>query len=113
MKDFNTHFESAEEFFRIVKLKPAVLCYFSYEDCGVCRVLKPKVIELVENEFPKVDFLFIDTRHNPEIAAQNQVFTVPTILFFIDGKEYFRLGRNFGLEELSYRIERIYGMLYR
>lgn len=100
------------EEFTSLKQEPAVLVYFSTEACTVCHVLKPKVAELVEAKFPKLKLVSVQSDKQPEIAAQNQVFTAPTLLVFFDGQEYIRKSRNFGMGELSQAITRPYEMLF-
>ncbi len=100
------------EFNDYVKEKPAVLVYLSTETCSVCKILKPKVINLINTNFPKMDFLFIDCEKEKEIAAQNTVFTVPTILVYFDGKENIRKSRNVGIEQLNSEIERTYNLKF-
>ncbi len=39
-------------------------------------------------------FAYVNTVKAMEMAAQNQVFAVPTILFHLDGKEFIRKSRN-------------------
>lgn len=78
----------------------------------VCKVLKPKIENLVVNNFPKMKLYYIDNKLHPEIAAQNSIFTNPTILVYFDKKEYFRRSRNVGIEELKDLIERPYNMLF-
>lgn len=89
-----------------------VLFYFSHEQCSVCKVLKPKVKEMMNHRFPEVKFFYCDTVLQPKVAAQNRVFAVPTILIFIEGKETFRFSRNIGLGELEQAIARPYSMLF-
>lgn len=103
---------SFEEFLKLKEEEPAVLAYFSTEVCNVCKVLKPKVEELIEAEFPKIKLAYIKSDKLPEVAAQNQVFTAPTILVFIDGREYIRKSRNIGISELQREIERPYSMMF-
>ena len=91
-----------------VQKKDAVLVYFSTTECSVCKVLKPKVAVLLEECFPKIDKAYIEMNQTPEIAAQNRVFTAPTIVVFFAGKEYIRKSRSFSLDELKLEIERIY-----
>ena len=105
-------FSDIKEFQELLDNNGLLLSYYSYEACSVCKVLKPKVIEVISNEYPKTNFVYVDVKKHPEISAQNQVFTVPTILFYVDGKEYFRLGRNFGIDELRYKIEKIYNLYF-
>lgn len=103
--------ESTEAFLKL-KEEPAVLVYFSTQACSVCHVLKPKVEELVDTTFPKLKLLSVQSDKQPEIAAQNQVFTAPTLLVFFDGREYIRKSRNFGIGELREAIARPYEMIF-
>jgi len=91
---------------------PAVIAYFSTPDCNVCAVLKPKVIELIKNDFPQIQFHYVDCLQQPEIAAQFSVFAIPTALVYFNGKETFRLSRNFGIAELSEKLRRPYQLLF-
>lgn len=106
-------FDKTNEFEEVLNSNSLLLCYYSFEDCSVCKVLKPKVLDVISDEYPKTNFLYVDIKKHPELAAQNQVFTVPTILFYVDGREHFRLGRNFGLDELRYKIEKIYTLYFQ
>jgi len=90
----------------------AMLVYFSHDDCNVCKVLKPKVKELLEDSFPGVKFVYVNTHEQPDEAASKQVFAVPTILVFFEQREYFRFGRNVSLGELESAISRPYGFLF-
>ena len=60
----------------------AVLVYFSHEKCNVCKILKPKISELIKSKFSKIKFYYVDTVNNPEISGQYGIFTVPTIIAF-------------------------------
>lgn len=102
---------SSEEFQKL-KAEPAVLAYFSTNACNVCRVLKPKVEELITSTFPKIKLIYIKSDELPEVAAQNQIFTAPTLLVFFDGREYIRKSRNIGLSELEKDIGRLYSMMF-
>lgn len=104
--------QSFDEFLKLKNEEPALLAYFSTEICNVCKVLKPKVSELVQNEFPKIKLIYIKSDELPELAAQNQVFAAPTILVFFEGKEYIRKSRNIGIGELQREIERPYSMFF-
>jgi len=104
--------ESFEAFLKMKEEEPALLVYFSTEACNVCKVLKPKVAELIHTEFPKLRTVYIQTDKLPEVAAQNQVFAVPTILVFFEGREYIRKSRNIGIGELEREIDRPYSMIF-
>lgn len=95
----------------VITNSKAVLAYFSHENCSVCKVLKPKVEELLNDQFPEMKLVYVDTIQEPETAGQHRVFTVPTILIFFEGKEYYRFSRSFSLNQLHDAIERPYSML--
>ena len=103
---------SLEEFNGVIKTNKGVLFYFSHEECNVCKVLKPKIYNLLLNKFPRIKMYYSNTFFYPEIAAQNSIFTVPAILIFFDGKEFIRKSRNIGTEELRKEIERPYGLIF-
>ncbi len=100
------------EFDEYIKKTPSVLVYLSTEACSVCKVLKPKIINMLDTSFPKMDFLYIDCEKQKEIAAQNTVFAVPTILVFFEGKENIRKSRSVGIEQLKSEIKRIYELMF-
>jgi thioredoxin-like negative regulator of GroEL len=104
--------QSFEEFLKLKDEEPVLLAYFSTEACNVCKVLKPKVAELIQTEFPKIKSVYIKSDKLPEVAAQNQVFAAPTILVFFEGREYIRKSRNIGIGELQRKIERPYSMIF-
>jgi thioredoxin-like negative regulator of GroEL len=107
-----TEIQSFDEFLKLKNEEPALLAYFSTEACNVCKVLKPKVADLLQQEFPKIKSVYIQSDKLPEVAAQNQVFTAPTILVYFDGREYIRKSRNIGIGELQHEIERPYSMIF-
>jgi thioredoxin-like negative regulator of GroEL len=104
--------QSIQQFDLILAENDAVLSYFSTNECSVCKVLKPKIRELVVESFPKMKMNYIESDRFPELAAQNRVFTAPTILCFFAGRETIRKSRAFGLDELRREIERPYGIIF-
>lgn len=102
---------SIEEFEQM-KQGPALLAYFSTEACNVCKVLKPKVQQLLEEKFPQVTMAYVKSDVLPDIAGQNSIFAAPTILVFFDGREYIRKSRNIGIGELEDAIARPYKMMF-
>lgn len=104
--------ESLESFIEITKTNNAVCFYLSTPECNVCKVLKPKVIEMIENDFPGMNFCYVDLNEAKEISGQLSVFSVPTILVYFEGKETIRVSRNVHLEELREQIERYYKMIF-
>ena len=101
-----------DEFQNLKENEKALLGYFSTDACNVCKVLKPKVAELIQKKFPRIKLAYIKSDKNPEVAGQHQVFAAPTIIIFFDGRENIRRSRNIGIDELQREIDRPYTMLF-
>jgi len=89
-----------------IKKTPLLLGYFSFPECQVCKVLKPRVQDLVR-QFPPAEYLYIDINLYPVLKGQFLVFTVPTLILFREGKELKRFSRHFSLNELETFLTRI------
>ncbi len=100
------------QFDDIVRKHPAVAIWFSSEECSVCHVLLPKVSELLAEEFPRVVLVRVDCMLARELAAEQGVFSIPTLLLCFDGHEVQRLVRNFSLGQVREAIARPYQLLF-
>ncbi len=100
-----------EELQNTIKTEIGVLLYFSGENCNVCHALRPKFKELFDTEFSQLKQIYLDAHENPEIAAHYQVFSVPTMIVFMDGREFAREGRSVSLYQLKEKLARPYGMM--
>ena len=108
----NTPIKNLSEFQNLSIKHKSVCFYLSTLDCSVCKVLKPKVFEMLKNDFPKIHFCNIDLNKAKEISGQLSVFSVPTILVYFDGKETIKTSRNVHLEELREQIDRYYKIIF-
>jgi len=90
----------------------ALLIYFSTESCSVCKILKPKVSELLQEQFPRMSSVYVDTDKSPVISGQHRIFTIPSVLIFFQGKEHFRFSRNIALHQLESAIEKSYQLIF-
>lgn len=90
---------------------PFSVLYFSTPDCNVCKVLKPKLIEFLQENFPKFKFGYVDLSIARESAAQRNIFTVPTILFIYEKREFIRKARHINFAELYDELSRFYSMV--
>ncbi|MFA5328968.1 MAG: thioredoxin family protein [Prolixibacteraceae bacterium] len=104
--------QSLQEFDQILADRDAVLAYFSTETCSVCKVLKPKVSEMITESFPEMKMVYVQSDKLPELAAQNRVFAAPTVVVFFTGRETIRKSRAFGINELKSEIQRPYSMMF-
>lgn len=97
---------SYAEFSDTVSSNKAVLLYISSPGCSVCHALLPQVETLLQ-EFPDVTPVYANTGIAPDVAGQFTVFSVPAILFFLHGKEVFRVVRFVPLGGLKKSIENV------
>jgi thiol-disulfide isomerase/thioredoxin len=97
---------------RILSKETAVLIYFYNDDCPPCISLRPKVENLLEQEFPKINRVWINSKATPEIPANYSVFANPTLLVFFDGKETRRFSKYVSLPELRASIDRYYRLVF-
>ena len=96
----------------ILEKESFVLVYFSHQNCNVCKVLKPKVAEMIANNFPHISLYYVDTIESPEVSGQFSVFTVPTVLVFVENKEFIRESRHISMEPFKERIQKLYQTYY-
>lgn len=82
--------DSNEEF-EDFKQGARYILYFSSENCNVCHSVFPRLLELNSNT--DIPIGRIDVDKNIEIAGQNLVFTIPTILIFNENTELLRESR--------------------
>ncbi len=104
--------KNIEEYHKEKAENAGVLFYYSNETCNVCKVLKPKIQEMLEANYPEIPFFYVDMSLTPEISSQESVFTVPSLIVFFDGKETIRKSRHIGVDELKETISRPYKILF-
>jgi thioredoxin 1 len=104
--------DSAEKLQGIVNQAENLLVYFYNDDCAPCLSLRPKVEDLISERFPLMDMVYIDAKKYPALAAEFQVYSIPVLIFFFEGKEYLRYSKYVSLTELSESIGRIYDLYH-
>jgi thioredoxin 1 len=80
MKNLNS-----EEYHQMIKSDNLSVIKMGAIWCGPCRVLVP-ILQSVSEKFEDVNFGEIDVDNQPEIAREQSVRSVPTILFFKNGE---------------------------
>ena len=75
----------AEEYAEIVSSSNTVVIDFHATWCGPCKVLSP-ILEELDDEIEGVEFVKLDVDQHPQIAGQNQVMGVPTVVILKDGE---------------------------
>jgi|Cruoilmetagenom7_1024161.scaffolds.fasta_scaffold267143_2 thiol-disulfide isomerase/thioredoxin len=103
---------SLEKIKEKIASKEALILYFSSKNCVVCSVLKPKIKKEIIDNFTKIALYEIKSDENLDISSYFGVFQAPTILFYLDGKEFLREGRNISISAFLNAIKRPYEMFY-
>jgi thiol-disulfide isomerase/thioredoxin len=96
----------------LINENQAVMLYFYNDNCAPCKVLRPKVQQMVQDEFPNIKFYLINTELQAVLSAHYGIFSSPTLLVFFEGKEYIRESKNISISELHEKTERFYSMIF-
>jgi len=89
----------------------AVMVYFSAPTCSVCHALKPKLLEMLEKNFDAFKVESVDISVHEDIAPHFGVYAIPTVLIFLDGKEFLRKSRHMSVDEVFKEIKRPYDIM--
>lgn len=103
--------QTIEDIKKIIEENLAVMVYFSAPTCNVCHALKPKLLEAIDANFGKFEVVSIDTSLDQEVAAHFSVFAIPTVLVFLDGREFLRKSRHMSVDEVVREIKRPYDIM--
>lgn len=70
----------------VLDSKVPVIVDFWAEWCMPCRMIEPVVEELNREYNGKIKFFKLNTDKDPSIAIQYQIMSIPTLLFFKNGR---------------------------
>jgi thiol-disulfide isomerase/thioredoxin len=91
--------ENESQYHHMMEKEETFLMYFTTPDCGVCKVLYPKLLlEVEEFSYP---LLKIDASTFTELSGQHLVFTVPTVLIIHHQKEVLRESRYIDFNKIN------------
>lgn len=102
--------ENPDSFGQIIAENNFVMAVFSGQNCSVCHAVIPKLQKLVTDYFSDILLVEILVEQLPELAARYSVFTIPVILFWVDGREYIREARYIDLSILKQNLEKIFSL---
>ncbi|GIU04809.1 thioredoxin family protein [Shewanella glacialipiscicola] len=109
--DLIQHIDSAEMLESLLTQHAAMLLLFGAPHCGVCQTLKPRIAELLAQEFPLMQMAYIDCQTQAEIAASHNVFTLPVVECVFYGKTFGRFSKVFSLADIKEALARPYGLI--
>ena len=71
----------------VTNVKGLVMVDFWAIWCGPCQMVAPIVGELADEYDGRLKVLKLNTDDNPEIATKFQVMSIPSLIFFKDGRQ--------------------------
>ena len=99
------HLTTIQDIEQTLKNNHLCLFYIKAPDCGVCNVMLDKVERLADSYTSLCSF-YTDIREEPLIAGRFLVYSGPTVLLLMEGKEIYRASQFINLEELEHIIIR-------
>ncbi len=82
------------------------LVEFTADWCPPCRALAP-VLDQLATETDDLTVVKVDVDDWPEFAAEHDAMSMPTLLFFVDGKAVHRLVGSRGIGSLREELHRV------
>ena len=83
-----------------------VLFQFSSESCTPCVAIRQRLEAWLSNH-ELIEARHISIDEHPELAAQNDVLSFPTVVVYIDGQVAIRESGYFSLNEIFAKLERL------
>lgn len=93
----------------VLESEVPVIVDFWAEWCVPCRMIAPVMEELSHEYNGKVKFFKLNTDKDPSIAIQYQIMSIPTLLFFKNGKPVDKVIGVVPKKNLSEKINKILG----
>ena len=81
-----------------------VLVDFWAQWCAPCRVLSP-VLESFAKSQHSIIVAKLDTDRNPLTSSKYQIFSIPTLILFVEGKEVKRISGALPLKDLEAQLK--------
>ena len=92
------HFTNSAEFDSAIQTAPVAMVDFWATWCGPCKMLAPVIEDIGAKYDGKAVVAKVDVDENQALAAKYGVMSIPTVIFFKDGKE---IGRKVGVQPAS------------
>ena len=109
----NYHFaQSLDDALHFLQNNEAVLVFFSDESCNVGDALSPKLQKMLQEHFDRMYFLEINVQMIPEARGHFNIFVIPSVLVYFDGREAIRQARHVNVNALGSEIDRLYSLYY-
>ncbi|MDD2846590.1 MAG: thioredoxin family protein [Rhodoferax sp.] len=89
---------------------PALLVLYGGVHCGVCHAIRPRIEALMAEHFADIPLAYVDCAQAPHIGAQQGVFSLPVLRFYVQGQLALEYARSFSLHEVAAQMQRVLGL---
>lgn len=89
------HFTNSAEFDSAIQTAPVAMVDFWATWCGPCKMLAPTIEKIGESYEGKALVAKVDVDQCQDLAARFGIMSIPTVVFFQNGKE---VGRRVGVQ---------------
>ena len=89
----------------VIQSRALALVDFWAPWCGPCKMLAPTLSRIEQAYKGEIKVVKVNTEENPELAAQYQVLSLPTVLFFQNGTIVDRIVGNQAEKSIKAKID--------
>lgn len=101
---------SAEQYQTMIQEHTVLLVQFGAHTCAPCTAIRRKIDSWCALH-PQCRSIYVPVEQFRELAAGESVFSVPTILVYIEGRVTIRESGYFSLDDIFNRMERYIALL--
>ncbi len=95
---------------KVIKSSDPVIIDLWAEWCHPCKMIEPHLKALSEKYNEKIKFYKLNVDENPKTPSLLSVMSIPTLIFFKDGKEVRRIIGAVPKHHIEEKIKEIFGI---
>ncbi len=91
----------------VIKAPGLVVADFWAEWCGPCKIYGPRFEEIATSNATKGKFVKVNVEEAEDVASELGIQSIPTTVFFKDGKEVDRVTGLLSKEQLAQKVQQL------
>ena len=92
---------------QLLRANSALLVLWGGAHCGVCQAIRPRLEALMAEHFAAATLAYVDCADTPALCAQEGVFSLPVLRFYVHGQLALEYARIFSLQQVLADVERV------
>ena len=98
-----------EDIKRLIDSTPVLILQFGEDTCGPCYAIRARLDQWLDKH-EGIKARYVDIEKNLERCSQMEIFSVPTVMAYIDGQLVARQSGYFSLDTMLKRIDRYHDL---